>query len=339
MLAIIFLLLSSSGILLYLLLPYNHCVSFKALVNKSRIFLTSKIKRAMQTRSAASKEPIPFKMQEDSLLFNLVPGEIRDRIFQYAVTEHAIRKEEFQKNTHYYRPGFRFADQEIDTALLRTCRRIYQETRHLPSRNHVQVEWCFRAPPNTRSRFSVFDTNSPNMKDLRSLHLFTQQFWLESWGNQSTRTIAKKMPNLQYLKITLRHGDWWSWEDSAPLKLDPKQSGTADMNRQSQQADPFHPMSWGYQLQKFPNLKMYELELESIEGKRTELDEIVRKAPGWQFPMIGNQALVWNPRETKRTGRIGLKLRKFYFAISLSLTRLFYILSFAFGRTSDVNID
>lgn len=293
-------------------MPNKYRAPVATAVHKTKRFCKNKIQQAMQTRSATRREPMPTKMQEECPFFKLVPGEVRDRIFQYAVTEHAFRKQEYEKDAHYYRPGFRFADQKIDTALLCTCRRVYQETKHLPSQNHVQVEWCYRAPPSIdrqRPRLSVFATSSPNLEVLKSLHLFTQQFWLEGWFGGSD-TIAKKMPNLQYLKITLRHGDWWNWESSAPLRLDPKQPGTALMHCQSQDADPFHQRSWGYQLKKFSNLKIFELELESIEGKRMELDQIVRRAPGWHFPMIGNQVLVLNPSETKRTGRIGLKLRK-----------------------------
>lgn len=313
MLAIISVLFLSSIILIYSLMPQHHRVSFTVSVDKVKNIIRSKIKQAMQTRSATCREHIPTQMQEDCPLFNLIPGEIRDRIFQYAVTEHAVREQEYEKNAHYYRPGFRFADQKIDIALLLTCRRIYQETRHLPSRNYVQVEWCCRAPPRSdpqRPRLSVFASNGPNIKDVKSLQLFTQQYWLEGWVSRSSETIANNMPNLQYLKITLRHGDWWDWENSAPLTFDPKQWGKANMNFQSQPSDPFHPSSWGYQLRKFSNLKVFELELESIEGKRVELDEIVRRAPGWRFPMIGNQALVLDSGVTERRGRIGLKLRK-----------------------------
>ena len=300
----------ASCILLYLVLPFNYRALLTTSVNKIRRFLGFKIKRAMEAPPPVCTEPMPMKMQEESPLFNLMPGEIRDRIFQYAVTEHVFRKEEFEKNSHYYRPGFRFADQKIDTALLTTCRRIYEETRHLPSRNHVQVEWCYRAPPNTNHSLSIFDEKRIDMKALRSLHLFTQQFWLEDWHRGDAKLVAERMPNLHYLKITLRHGDWWSWESSSSLRFDPKQSGTAHMHSQSEPNDPFHGGSWGRQMRRFAKLKLLELELESIEGKRTELDDIVRRAPGWHFPGAGNQVFVLNPQETKRTGRIGLKLRK-----------------------------
>ena len=269
--------------------------------SNSKIPVTRTVQRVLKTTST----------QENCPLFSRIPGEIRDRIFQFAVTEHAFKEKEYEKNAHYYRPGFRFADQKIDTALLLTCRRIYQETRHLPSSNHVQVEWCHRAPPEKqgRRRISVLAQNSPDMKDLKSLHLFTQQYWLEGWI-RVPGMIAKKMPYLQYLKITLRHGDWWNWEGSAPLKLDPKQSGTADPDHYTRPEDPFHPVSWGYQMRKLINLKLLELELETVEGKRMELDDIVRRAQGWRFPSSDNHALIMNPKETKRTGRIGLKLCK-----------------------------
>ena len=311
MLAVLPLLLLSFGLLLYFSMPHDRREAIKRFIPKSKTSLTEKIKRTIQTRSGTPRQAMATSAQEDCPLFSRIPGEIRDRIFQYAVTEHAFRKQEYEKNAHYYRPGFRFADQKIDTTLLLTCRRIHQETRHLPSRNYVQVEWCFRAPPNTdrQRRISVFARNSPNMEDLKSLHLFTQQFWLERWGD-SADTIAKKMPNLHYLKITLRHGDWWHWENSVPLKFDPKQRGMANMNRQTQAGDPFDASSWGYQVRKFPSLRLLELELESIEGKRIELDDIVRHAPGWQFPISDTHVLILNPKETRRTGRIGLKLRK-----------------------------
>ena len=256
-------------------------------------------------------EPMATDPQENCPFFTLIPGEVRDRIFQYAVTEHAVEKKEYEKNTHFYRPGFRYADQKLDTNLLRTCRRIYEDTKHLPTENYVQVEWCKRPPPpdGRRRRPSVFNFDCPNIEAIKSLHLFTQQYWLESWGRSAQR-ISKKMPNLRYIKITLRHGDWWNWEHSAPLTFDPKQNGKADMSRIRQASDPFDHSAWGQEFQYLRNLKLMVLELESIEGKRAELDEIVRRAPGWRFPLNESHVLALNPQLTQRTGRIGLKLRE-----------------------------
>ena len=262
--------------------------------------------------SMTTSEPMATDPQENCPLFTLIPGEVRDRIFQFAVTDHAIRKEEYEKATHFYRPGFRFADQKLDTTLLRTCRRIYDETKHLPTENFVQVEWRYRPPPageGRRSRSSVFTYHCPDLEVVKSLHLFTQQYWLEDWQFHVKR-IAKNMPNLQNIKITLRHGDWWNWETSVPLLFDPKQPGTPWLNRPTQAADPFDKKSWGYQFRSFPDLKLLELELESVEGKKTELDQIVQRAPGWQFPLSDTHVLALNPQLTTRTGRIGLTLRK-----------------------------
>jgi len=86
--------------------------------------------------------------QAASPLFNRTPAEIRHCIFNLAVTTYNGKKEPFAQNKYYYRPCFRYGDQKMGTALLQTCRRIYQETQSLPARNFVRVEWHGRGPPN-----------------------------------------------------------------------------------------------------------------------------------------------------------------------------------------------
>ena len=60
----------------------------------------------------------------------------------------------------------------------------------------------------------------------------------------------------------------------------------------------------------FKGLKTFELELETVEGKRKELDEIVIRAVEWRFPLGDDNILILNPARTKRTGWHGVKLRK-----------------------------
>lgn len=250
--------------------------------------------------------------QLDSPLFNRIPGEIRDRIFEFAVTDHCFGRQPYAKNAYYYRPNYRYKDTKIDTTLLRTCRRIYQETWALPLQNFQMTLWYYRGP-----QVGLFPRgasgNRPNRDqphvDVKSLHLFTQQFWLEKWENEA-RGFAKQLPNLQHLRITLRHSDWWWWENSSPLRLDPKQHGTADMRNRRGASDPFDGSSWGNQLQHFQALKTFELELETVEGKSVELDEIVKWAPGWKFPVANDRVLRLNPSKTRRTGWHGAKLRE-----------------------------
>lgn len=109
------------------------------------------------------------------------------------------------------------------------------------------------------------------------------------------------------------NSDWWWWESSAPLLLDAKTRGTkgnASAFRPSGAADGFHVHSWGHQFSAIKGLKTFELELETVEGKRKELDEIVIRAADWHLPLGDGNVLVLNPARTKRTGWHGVKLRE-----------------------------
>lgn len=104
--------------------------------------------------------------------------------------------------------------------------------------------------------------------------------------------------------------DWWWWENSTRLALDAKQKGTASVTSHSSATDGFHVKSWGHQFSVFKGLKTFELELETVEGKRKELDEIAIRAADWHFPLGDGNVLVLNSAKTKRTGWHGVNLRK-----------------------------
>ena len=246
--------------------------------------------------------------QQDSPLFGWIPKEIRDQIFDLALTAYPGKQRPFKKNAYYYRPGFRYADQKVDTALLRTCRCIYQEAHHVPLQNYEPVEWHGRGPPVADAeKFARDKVNEPRSK---SLHLFTQQYWLENstWGAKA-RNIARRQ-HLCHLKITIRHSDWWYWESSQPLLLDAKQAGKGSDTNHSTESDRFQPKSWGNQFSVFKCLETFQLELETVEGKRKELDDIVTRAADWRFPLRDGNVLVLHPAKTKRIGWHGEKLRK-----------------------------
>ena len=251
--------------------------------------------------------------QTESPLFGRIPGEIRDHIFDLALTAYSGKQEPFEKNAYYYRPGFRYADQKIDIALLCTCRQIYREACQVPAQNYESVEWHQPGrglPAPLARRFARAGANFPC---LNSLHLFTQQFWLEdsSWRNAARNIAQRRHPNLRQLRITIRHSDWWWWETSAPLVLDAKRKGKQGQPSamgHSTASDGFHVQSWGQQFSYFKRLKTFELELETVEGKCKELDEIVIRAADWRFPLGDGNVLVLNPTRTRRTGWHGLKL-------------------------------
>ena len=66
--------------------------------------------------------------QLSSPFFNYFPGEVRDKIFTFVLNCYENPKKLWDKNTPYVRPGYNAA-QVADTALLRTCQRIYAESK------------------------------------------------------------------------------------------------------------------------------------------------------------------------------------------------------------------
>lgn len=52
------------------------------------------------------------------------------------------------------------------------------------------------------------------------------------------------------------------------------------------------------------------MELETVEKKKLELDVIVARAPGWQFPLGDQHVLILDESKTRRTGWVGHILSK-----------------------------
>ena len=81
----------------------------------------------------------PFDPQEACPLFH-IPDEIRTHIFSFVVTEHdgktAIANTEF-----WYRPDFTH-HAYVETALLRTCRRVWAETFAMPVEQVRRRYWA-----------------------------------------------------------------------------------------------------------------------------------------------------------------------------------------------------
>ena len=88
----------------------------------------------------------PVNPQSASPLFNRIPPEIRNRIFELALTAYDDKTKPYQSGTYYHRPGHRYAH-KVDTNLLLTCRRIYAETKDIPASINPYTCWFHRAPP------------------------------------------------------------------------------------------------------------------------------------------------------------------------------------------------
>lgn len=151
----------------------------------------------------------PINPQLASPLFTRIPAEIRNSIFKLVLTSFDDKRRPYKKGAYYYRPDHRYA-QIIDTNLLLTCRRIYAETEGIPASINEHTSWYRRAPPDVHKNGLTWEDNPAALKRRRqveTIHLFTQQFWLESGFQKWTKTLS--LTNATRLKMTIRHTDWW----------------------------------------------------------------------------------------------------------------------------------
>ncbi len=270
--------------------------------------------RAMTHVVTTTKDINP---QHDCPLFSILPPEIRNSIFELALTAYEDPSNRYRRDVFFYRPGHT-CFRKIDTNLLLTCRRVYAETASLPASINEHVSWYWRGPPVGEKNHvpagpSV--ASSRRRRELRRIHLFAQQFWLESSRGQVDGGFRHftKLWNFvipcpirpTHLKITIRHTDWWWWEHGHLIALDPKQPGRPSAARYSRPSDPFDDDSWGAQFRRILGLKCLQLELETVERKMGELDAIVQQAKGWKFSLGDHQVLVLDESRTRRTGWIG----------------------------------
>ncbi|KAJ7512536.1 hypothetical protein B0H11DRAFT_1684696, partial [Mycena galericulata] len=228
---------------------------------------------------------IPTSNVQDQLqspLFSTLYPELRNIVFRHALTEYDDVARPYSKHEYYYRPGFEFAGR-IDTNLLLTCRLVYLETHLLPVSLNEHVFWQYRGPGSDLPGRGYIPSNPISYHDtyfdrmtvqqcsvVRRARFFAQVFWLES------RKAQKWAAGLGVRKvtITIRHSDWWFWERSEPLRL---QSPVKQ---------------WGGWVGSTPQLEELELEFETIDAKREQLEEHVRVALGWKFPLENGGELV-----------------------------------------------
>ncbi|KAK1221905.1 hypothetical protein PQX77_015285 [Marasmius sp. AFHP31] len=162
--------------------------------------------------------------QNQSPLFSDIPPEIRTIIFRFALLAYYDKSRPFEVDAYYHRPDFLY-DDKIDTTLLQTCRQVYLETYRLPIALNDHVFWRgpSRGPP---SRFKKSPTDlfhsllNEQAVSVNRVHLFTQLFWLEGREFESLSQHPKFQP--RSLHITIRHSDWWFWENNNPLVLKTK---------------------------------------------------------------------------------------------------------------------
>ncbi|KAJ5494347.1 hypothetical protein N7463_010434 [Penicillium fimorum] len=240
-----------------------------------------------------------------------LPPEIRNRIYKLALESKDVLPGEnphaiYQQNDFYYRPGYK-QPKRIQTALLQTCQQIYREASLLPPAINEHTFWFYRSPPHVNdasSPVNYFRKMTPKQQaQVQHLHLFTQQYFLEdnNWsqiwdglalGNDKPGLRGECMITPKKMTITLRHTDWWFWENNDPLGIDPFRPGRTRAAQMGEAVSPEDAArSWGNRFSSIPCLEELVIEFETIMRKKDQLDAIIQQALEWKFPMQADNGL------------------------------------------------
>ncbi|KAK7417454.1 hypothetical protein QQX98_004574 [Neonectria punicea] len=212
----------------------------------------------------------PVAPQNDSPLFSVLPAEVRGAIYAYALTDYPDPSPDkhYEATTCYTRPSY-FAPRKNDTQLLQTCRAVYQECWFMPFVLKEQTHWLTvgdRAPPEynasrnlrrlARTLRQITEQQGQERVEIDRLRVFAQMWKLEAGDLADLLSTPYLHP--RSLTLTIRHADWWFWENDDPLRFEGK------WIRRVCEA-----MS--------PSVREFRIELESLVRKKDQIDLIAKQ--------------------------------------------------------------
>lgn len=218
---------------------------------------------------------LPVNPQSQSPLFSL-PAELRLKIFSFALTDSLDLIYPYSKDTYFYRLGHT-APCIIHIALLLTCRRIYAESHPFPHLNATHTFFlCSRnRAPSFLSIWGLEETLAQKFKDYGPLdtphiQVFAQLYQLENDGAfQEVLEIEHLRP--RRVTLTIRHTDFWFWEDWDHLRLDG---------------------DWVNEVRFPDSVVEFRMELESIGQRAAEIDYLAAGvAREWFFLRMDGRVL------------------------------------------------
>lgn len=221
-----------------------------------------------------------YNHQDQSPLFSVLPPEIRNDIYAYALSTYEDFARPHSKDTYWWRPGDRAALRTA-TELLRTCRRVYNEAWLL---RFALAEHCFyltngdRAPGGRawprgfeECNRLIHETYGKHRTSSRPGHagfglgrirIFAQLFQLEP-GKELQKILDVPYFHARQVAVTIRYSDFWFWEDNAPLLI---------------RAD------WVNRIRLPDSVTRFSVDFEMIERRREEVGVIARAAAEfWAF--------------------------------------------------------
>ncbi|KAF2227524.1 hypothetical protein BDZ85DRAFT_254444 [Elsinoe ampelina] len=214
-------------------------------------------------------------------LFDL-PPELRVQIFKLVLTPTLSTTKRYPRSSIWNRPGQDRPLEPGSTALLRTCRRIYDEAKEFLFQTSLTfyLTSLARRPARSRNPHAVerWKVSHPVSAHLE---VFAQLYILE---NTTALQDILDLPPLQIrsVSITIRHTDWWFWEHDAPLKL---HSG------------------WS-QDSHFPDtITEFTMHLETVSRKKNEVLLVADELGRWIFGRKDSKLLHWLGKDDGLTER------------------------------------
>ncbi|KAK2606960.1 hypothetical protein N8I77_005676 [Diaporthe amygdali] len=173
------------------------------------------------TSLSSSLDLATYHPQKQSPLFGVFPGEIRNKIFAFALLQYEDDAAAYPEDSYWYRPGFK-GPKRGNSSLLRTCKLAYAEGQKVFLE---EIEWAFwfdrgprgRSGSNDCLRF-FRDLSDSQVRDLEQVRFFTQMYWLEG-GHNINNIFNNNNFRPSRLTITIRYSDWWFWEHNEPLRM------------------------------------------------------------------------------------------------------------------------
>ncbi|KAF1986734.1 hypothetical protein K402DRAFT_302140, partial [Aulographum hederae CBS 113979] len=207
--------------------------------------------------------------QDQSPLFSVIPAEVRNEIFAYALVDFEDTSKQYETGTYYTRPNYT-APRKSETALLRTCQRIYREAWFRP---WTSAEHAFYLTADERrpAKVTAVESMQPTLDLIHSVHgkveidsvrVFPQMYALEP-GHRLSSILDMNNFHPRIITITVRHGDWWHWENDKDLSM---------------------RAQWVNECRFPDSVREIRMELESLERKKGQVDSISSKmVDRWQF--------------------------------------------------------